>query len=61
MKVDKFFRVYKEQKKTRSSDDIWHHDEARTWRQSHQAFQRLPENKVKSKTEYTNTQQGWPD
>ena len=39
-----------------SSDDIRHHDEARTWRQSHQAFQRLPENNVKSKTEYTNTQ-----
>ena len=22
---------------------------------------KLPENKVKSKTKYTNTQQGWPD
>ena len=43
-----------------SSDDIWHHDEARTWRQSHQVFQELPENKVNSKTEYTNTQQDWP-
>ena len=50
----------KSKKKTRSSDDIWHRDEARTWRQSHQAFQGLPENKVTSKTEYTNTQQGWP-
>ena len=44
-----------------TSADIWHHDEARTWRQSHQAFQELPENKVKSKTEYTNTQQVLPD
>ena len=43
-----------------SSDDIWHHDEAHTWRQSHQAFQKLPKNKIKSKTEYTNTQQDWP-
>ena len=43
-----------------TSDDIWHHDEARTWRQSHQAFQELLENNVKSKTEYTNTQQGRP-
>ena len=39
-----------------SSDDIWYHDEARTWRQSHQAIQKLPENKITSKTEYTNTQ-----
>ena len=44
-----------------SSNDIWHHDEARTWCQSHKAFQGLPENKVTSKTEYTNTQQGWPE
>ena len=29
-----------------TSDDIWHHDEARTWHQSHQAFQELPENNV---------------
>ena len=43
-----------------TSIDIWHYDEARTWRQSHQAFQELPENNVKGKTEYTNTQQDWP-
>ena len=44
-----------------TSDNIWHHDKARNWRQSHQASQNnLPENKVKSKTEYTNTQEDWP-
>ena len=44
-----------------TSDDILHHDEARTWRQSHQASQKLPKNKITSKTEYTNTQQDLPE
>ena len=59
LKVDKFFRVYKQRKRKRHLATIYDimmktvHDINLT-----KHPKRLPENKVTSKTKYTNTQQG---
>ena len=62
LKVDEFFRVYKQRKRKRYLVMIYDimmkpvHDVNLT-----KYFQDLPENKVKSKTKYINTQQDWAD
>ena len=62
LKVDKFFRVYKQQKRKQHLATIYNimmkpiHDVNLT-----KDPKNLPKNKVTSKTEYTNTQQGWSE
>ena len=62
LEVDKSFRVYKQQKRKRQLATIYDimmkpvHDVNLTKHPKN-----LPKNKVTSKTEYTNTQQGRPD
>ena len=62
LEVDKSFRVYKQQKRKRQLATIYDimmkpvHDINLS-----KYSKRLPENKVTSKTEYTNTQQDWSD